>query len=48
MLELAFRVLVEAAHSDVADAVTLQGVLLNPVCQEELFNPGWDVSINPN
>ena len=25
------------------DAVTL-----NPVCQEELFNPGRDVSINPN
>ena len=48
MLELAFRVLVEAAHPDVADAVTLQGVLLNPICQEELYNPGRDVSINPN
>ena len=23
------------------------GILLNPVCQEELFNPGRDVSINP-
>ena len=43
MLELAFRVLVEAAHPDLADAVTVP-----PVCQEELFNPGRDVSINPN
>ena len=32
----------------VADALTVQGVLLNPVCQEKLFNPGRDVSINPN
>ena len=47
MLKLGFRVLVEAAHPDVADAVTLQDVLLPPVCQEELFNPGLDVSINP-
>ena len=47
MLELAFRVLVEAAHPDVADALTVQGVLLNSVYQEELFNPGRDVSINP-
>ena len=31
----------------VADALTVQGVLLNPVFQEELFNPGRDVSINP-
>ncbi len=48
MFELAFRVLVEAAHPDVADAVTVQGVLLPPVCQEELYNPGRNVSINPN
>ena len=47
MLELAFRVRVEAAHPNVADAVTVHGVLLNPVCQEELYNPGRDVSINP-
>ena len=47
-LKLAFRVLLEAAHPDVADAVTVHGVLLNPDCQEELFNPGPDVSINPN
>ena len=46
MLELAFRVRVEAAHPNVADAVTVQGVLLNPVCQEEIYNPGRDVSIN--
>ena len=32
----------------VADALTVQGVLLNPVCQEELYNPGRDVSINPD
>ena len=40
---LAFRVLVEAAHPDIADAV-----ILHPICQEELYNPGREVSINPN
>ena len=35
-------------HPDVADALTVQGVLLHPICQEELCNPGRDVSINPN
>ena len=45
---LVFRVLIEAGHPDVADAVTVQGVLLNTVCQEKLYNPGRDVSINPN
>ena len=40
---LAFRVLVEAAHPDIADALTV-----HPICQEELYNPGRDVSINPN
>ena len=39
MLELAFRVLVEAAHPDVADALIGQGVLLNPICQEEIYDP---------
>ena len=29
----------EAAHPDVADALTVQGVLLNPICQEEIYNP---------
>ena len=43
MLELAFRVLVEAAHPNLADAVTAR-----PICQEELYDPGRDVSINPN
>ena len=43
MLKLAFRVLVEAAHPDIADALTV-----HPVCQEELYNPGREVSINPN
>ena len=31
MPEWAFRVLVEVAHLDVADALTVQGVLLNPI-----------------
>ena len=31
---LAFRVLVEAAHPDIAGAVTV-----HPICQEELYNP---------
>jgi len=39
MLELAFRVLVETAYPDVADALTVQGVLLNPICQEKIYNP---------
>ena len=39
----AFRVLAKAAHPDLADAV-----IVHPVCQEELYNPGRDVSINPN
>ena len=39
MLELAFRVLVEAAHPDVADAWTVQGVFLNPICQKEICDP---------
>ena len=38
-----FRVLVEAAHPDIAGAVTV-----HPICQEKLCNPGRDVSINPN
>ena len=37
--------LVEAA---LADALTVHGVPLNPICQEELYNPGREVSINPN
>ena len=34
---------VEAAHPNLADAVTAR-----PICQEELYDPGRDVSINPN
>ena len=30
-------------HGLLANAVTL-----NPICQEELYDPGRDVSINPN
>ena len=40
---LAFRILVKAAHPDLAEMVAG-----HPVCQEELYNPGRDVSINPN
>jgi len=36
MLNLAFRVLVEAADADVADALTVQGGLLRTICQEEI------------
>ena len=45
---LAFRVLVGAAHPDLADAVTVPRGLRHPICQEELYNPGRDVSINLN
>ena len=45
---LAFRVLVGAAHPDLADAVTVPRGLRHPVCQEELYDPGRNVSINPN
>ena len=45
---LAFRVLVKAAPPHLADALTAHGVLLHPICQEELYDPGRDVSINPN
>ena len=38
----AFRVLVEAALPDLTEAVTV-----HPACQEEPYNPGRDVSINP-
>ena len=31
-----------------ADALTVHDVPLYPVCQEELYDPGRDVSINPN
>ena len=40
---MAFRVLAEAAHSDLADAVRI-----HPICQEELYDPGRNVSINLN
>ena len=43
MLKLAVRVLVEAAHLDLTEAVTV-----HPVCQKKLYDPGRDVSINPN
>ena len=40
---MAFRVLAKAAHSDLVYAVRM-----HPICQEELYNPGLDVSINSN
>ena len=39
LLKLAFRVLVEAANADVADALTVQSVLPRVMCQEEIYNP---------
>ena len=36
----------EAAHPDIAGAVIVRGVLLNLICQEELYDPGREVSIN--
>ena len=32
----------------VGQVCKLIGVPLHPICQEELYNPGCDVSINPN
>ena len=43
MLELAFRVRVETAHPDLADAVDPESNLSG-----RTLNPGRDVSINPN
>ena len=40
---LAVRILAEAAHPDLADALTA-----HPICQEEPYNPGRNVYINPN
>ena len=34
--------------SPLSAALTVHGVPLNPICQEEPYNPGQDVSINPN
>ena len=40
---LEFRVLAEAAHADIADVVTGP-----PVLSGKLYDPGRDMSINPN
>ena len=37
-----------ARGKSVRQVCKLIGVPLNPICQEELYNPGQDVSINPN
>nr|WP_176454778.1 hypothetical protein [Escherichia coli] len=34
-----FWVLVEAADADVTDALTVQGILLREMCQEEIYDP---------
>jgi hypothetical protein len=47
MLKLAVRILVEAADADVADVLTVQGVLLSTMCQEEVYNSRQHVSSNP-
>jgi hypothetical protein len=39
MLKLSFWILIEAADPDVADALTVQDVLLTKICQEEIYDP---------
>ena len=39
IFKLAFRVLVETADAYIADALIVQGVLLRPMCQDEIYNP---------
>ena len=39
MLQLTLRFLVEAADSDVTDALTVQGSSLAEFCQVELYEP---------
>ncbi|SLY24933.1 Uncharacterised protein [Klebsiella pneumoniae] len=39
LFELPFWVLVEAADADVTDALTVQGILLREMCQEEIYDP---------
>ncbi|WP_423682384.1 hypothetical protein [Undibacterium sp. WLHG33] len=39
LFELPFWVLVEAADADVTDALTVQGILLREMCQEEICDP---------
>ncbi len=36
--QLPLRVLVEAADADVTDALTVQGILLREMCQEEIYD----------
>jgi hypothetical protein len=38
VFELPFRILVEAAHADVTDALTVQGGLQRAMCQEEIYD----------
>ncbi|WP_443217226.1 hypothetical protein, partial [Pseudomonas sp. MF6396] len=33
------NILVEAADADVTDALTVQGILLREMCQEEIYDP---------
>ena len=39
MFELSFRILIEAADADVADALTVQDGLLRTMCQDEIYDP---------
>ena len=39
MLKLSFWILIEAADPYVADALTVQDVLLTEVCQEDIYDP---------
>ena len=38
LFQLPFRVLVEGADADVTDALTVQGILLREMCQEEIYD----------
>jgi len=38
LFQLPLRVLVEAADADVTDALTVQGILLREMCQEEIYD----------
>jgi hypothetical protein len=43
---LAFRVLVKAADPEIADALTVQIMILIEFCQVELYDPWHTLSIN--
>ena len=46
LFQLPLRVLVEAADADVTDALTVQGILLREMCQDEIYDLWRPVSNN--